>query len=93
MNITLIITAYFGTLSFITLCMYGWDKRASIKGNWRVKENTLHLFAILGGWPGAICGQKLFRHKTKKRSFRIRFFATCFINIAASIWLYQRFIL
>jgi uncharacterized membrane protein YsdA (DUF1294 family) len=31
----------------------------------------LHLLALLGGWPGAVLGQQLFRHKTKKVVFRL----------------------
>ena len=36
---------------------YGHDKSATVRDAWRVKENTLHPFALLGGWPGALAAQ------------------------------------
>ncbi len=39
----------------------------------RVPEKTLHLLALFGGWPGALMGQRVFRHKTQKFGFRIVF--------------------
>lgn len=55
--------------SLITFVCYGWDKRqAKLKGS-RISEQKLHFFAFLGGWPGAIAGQRVFRHKTQKASF------------------------
>ena len=52
-----------------TFIAYGIDKRAAIRGAWRVKENDLHLMEFLGGWIGAWLGQKFFNHKTSKKSF------------------------
>lgn len=52
-----------------TFIAYGIDKRAAIRGDWRVKENDLHLMEFLGGWIGAWLGQKFFNHKTSKKSF------------------------
>ena len=36
-------------------------------------ERTLHLLALLGGWPGAILARRRFRHKTMKVPFLIAF--------------------
>lgn len=47
------------------------DKKRAIKGEWRIRERTLFLFALLGGSAGAILGMQLFRHKTKHRHFVI----------------------
>ncbi len=52
---------------------YGVDKRAAIRGNWRVPENNLHTLEFMGGWIGAWIAQKVFRHKTKKQSFQTTF--------------------
>jgi uncharacterized membrane protein YsdA (DUF1294 family) len=46
------------------------DKRAAQRGLWRTPESTLLMFALIGGAPGAIAGQQLFRHKTRKEPFR-----------------------
>lgn len=48
----------------------------------RVPENTLHFLSLLGGWPGALAGRILFRHKTQKRRFTALFWLTVAINIA-----------
>jgi len=49
------------------------DKRKAASGEWRTPEATLHLFELLGGWPGAFLAQRLFRHKTAKVSYQIVF--------------------
>lgn len=60
-------------MSVITFLMFGIDKRnASKNPKSRIPENKLHLAALLGGWPGALAGQKFFRHKTIKPSFRLK---------------------
>jgi uncharacterized membrane protein YsdA (DUF1294 family) len=70
-------------LSVITFLLYGFDKgRARIDGR-RIPEKTLQLFALFGGWPGALCGQQYFRHKTKKASFQITFWLCVILHIAA----------
>ncbi len=51
------------------LSMY-LDKRRAIYQQWRISEATLLLWAFLGGAFGAKLAQKIFRHKTRKESFR-----------------------
>lgn len=57
-------------LTPVTFLMFGWDKWKAKRDSQRIPEKTLYLLSILGGWPGAVMGQKTFRHKTVKRSFR-----------------------
>lgn len=54
-------------------------------GQWRISERTLHGLALAGGWPGALLAQRWLRHKTIKRSFRIQFWATVALNLAAFV--------
>ncbi len=68
-------------MSQICLIAYGWDKRQAGKGGRRVSERTLYLLAFLGGWPGALLGQQLFRHKTRKVSFRIVFWIVVVLHV------------
>ena len=60
-------------VSLVTFFVYGWDKRQAVRNGQRVPEKTLHLLAILGGWPGALAAQHFFRHKNRKTSFQLVF--------------------
>lgn len=73
---------HFVFINFATIVAYGVDKRAAIRGDWRVPEMRLHALELLGGWPGAFIAQKLFRHKTKKKSFRVMFWLMLAFQIA-----------
>ncbi len=69
-------------MSPVCLIAYGWDKRQAGNGGRRVSERTLHLLAFLGGWPGALLGQRFFRHKTQKVKFRIVFWMVVLLHLA-----------
>jgi uncharacterized membrane protein YsdA (DUF1294 family) len=56
---------------------------AADKDHWRTKESTLHRFGLIGGWPGALLAQRVFRHKSRKREFQIVFWATIVLNCVA----------
>lgn len=60
-------------VSIITFFAYFEDKRRATNGDWRTPESVLHLLELCGGWPGAYLGQRWFRHKSSKLSFRIPF--------------------
>lgn len=72
-------------MSIITYFVYGRDKSAAQKGEWRTPEARLHQLALFGGWPGALVAQHLFRHKSNKRSFLYFFWFTVALNICAFI--------
>ncbi len=76
-------------IALSTLCylMYWLDKRAAGKNAQRTPESRLHLFDLLGGWPGALIAQQQFRHKTIKQPFQVVFWATVVVNIAVVGWL------
>ena len=85
MNPLLAASLYLGgvmAMSIITFAAYGWDKRRAKTDGRRIPEQTLHLLAFLGGWPGAILGQRTFRHKTQKLSFRVVFWIVTLLHIA-----------
>ncbi|WP_330148259.1 DUF1294 domain-containing protein [Shewanella oncorhynchi] len=70
------------TLSLLTFIAYAIDKSAAKRNKWRTKESTLHLLALMGGWPGALFAQNLLRHKSVKASFRNVFWLTVVANLA-----------
>jgi uncharacterized membrane protein YsdA (DUF1294 family)/cold shock CspA family protein len=75
--------------SAVAFIAYALDKSAATNNRWRTSESTLHLFAIAGGWPGALAAQRLIHHKTKKQSFQVVFWATVIANCGALAWLFS----
>lgn len=66
-----------------TFFAYWLDKHAAHKGQWRTKEDTLHLFGLAGGWPAARLAQQFLRHKTIKPSFQTTYWVTVWMHLAA----------
>ena len=73
----------YSAMSMATFIVYALDKRAAVRGGWRVAEGTLHGLSLACGWPGALLAQQLLRHKSAKQSFRRLYWLTVVINIAA----------
>ncbi len=75
-------------ISLVTLGFYVKDKHAAKTGRWRTPEITLHLLALAGGWPGALSGIWLVRHKSKKLAFKWVLGLTAVMNVGALLlWL------
>ena len=85
-NRSFLLVAVYCVASLVTYVVYAIDKRAAVKGRWRVPEAHLHLLALIGGWPGAMAAQQTLRHKSKKPSFCFVFLITVVLNCAASVW-------
>ncbi|HKN02926.1 MAG TPA: DUF1294 domain-containing protein [Buttiauxella sp.] len=83
------VVMWFLLANLLTLVVYGGDKMAARKAWRRVPESTLLAFGFVGGWPGAILGQQLFRHKTQKQPFKTWFVITVILNIAVLGALYR----
>lgn len=81
-----ILLTYIATSIWVFI-LYQFDKSAAERGLRRTPEATLHNFSLMGGWPGALFAQQLFRHKSRKESFRNRFWATVFLNVSALVYL------
>lgn len=75
--------------SFVAFVAYALDKSAAKNDQWRTKESTLHLFALAGGWPGALAAQRLLRHKSSKPSFQFVFWVTVVLNCCALAWFFS----
>jgi uncharacterized membrane protein YsdA (DUF1294 family)/cold shock CspA family protein len=74
------------TVAFVD---YALDKSAARNNRWRTPESTLHFIGLIGGWPGALAAQRLLRHKSKKASFQVDFWATVVLNCGALGWLFS----
>jgi uncharacterized membrane protein YsdA (DUF1294 family) len=77
------IVTWYIALSIVTLGAFAMDKRAAAVGRLRIPEKTLHALELLGGWPGAIAGQMLLRHKSSKLSFRVVLWLIVALHLAA----------
>jgi uncharacterized membrane protein YsdA (DUF1294 family)/cold shock CspA family protein len=75
------------TMSLVTFLVYAVDKSAAKRNARRTPENTLHMLALAGGWPGALIAQQALRHKSSKQPFRTVFWITVIVNCGALIWL------
>jgi len=79
--------AYAG-VSLLAFGCYWRDKRSAQRQQWRTPENTLHALELLGGWPGALVAQQVFRHKTRKVSYQLAFWGIVALHQAFwSDWL------
>ena len=81
------VLALYLVASLITFFAYGFDKSAALRNEWRTRESTLHVFSLIGGWPGALAAQRLLRHKSAKTSFQVTFWFTVLLNCGALGWL------
>lgn len=79
-HVPLVLVIGYGVMSALTFLLYGLDKHAAKSRLRRIPETTLHLCALLGGWPGALLAQPLFNHKRRKGSFQLGFWTVSVVN-------------
>lgn len=75
-------TVVFSPIAFVAV---GLDKRRATLRRWRLRENTLHMLELLGGWPGSLVGRRVFRHKTRDTRYRIKAGLIVALHVAAWI--------
>jgi len=80
--------SYLLAINISVFLFYGYDKLIAGSTLLRIPEKILHSIAILGGSPSALLAQKLFRHKTAKKSFLIIYWGIVIIQIAIILKLY-----
>lgn len=71
--------------SLVCAGVYWHDKRQAQAGGQRIPEKLLHLSELLGGWPGALVAQQLWRHKTRKLSYQLVFWLIVLLHQV--VWL------
>ena len=69
MDTNALLMYYLLGINAVTFALYGIDKLKSQKGWRRIPEKTLLMLAVIGGSMGALCGMRLFHHKTKHKKF------------------------
>ncbi len=78
MNFEIVILLIVNVATFV---LYGIDKYRAKVGEWRVTEQTLLLSALCFGGMGALAGMMAFRHKTRKRKFKIFVPLFCLVQV------------
>jgi uncharacterized membrane protein YsdA (DUF1294 family) len=81
-----VVHALYAGASALCFMLYAVDKGAARTGRERISESMLISLGLVGGWPGAIVAQQVFRHKTAKLTFRIRFWLSVAANVASFAW-------
>lgn len=82
MSLIVVIEAVASVVAFV---LYARDKSAAQTDQWRVSEGMLLWTGMIGGWPGALLAQQMFRHKTRKVSFQVLFWLSVVLNVGA-LW-------
>ena len=89
-RVDLFALGWFAGWSVVAFLAFGWDKRRAGRSGQRVSEFRLVLFGALGGWLGGLLGINLFRHKTAKWTFKLKY-ALAVIPFAAEVWAWWHF--
>lgn len=89
-HVPLLLAGWYAAASLAAYMAYYSDKVSAGRGWRRTPENTLHLFGLLGGWPGALVAQQQFRHKTVKQPFQLVFWLSVAGNLAGVAWVLHR---
>jgi uncharacterized membrane protein YsdA (DUF1294 family) len=76
------VVLYVLAINAMTYAAFAWDKRAAERRAWRVPERRLLMLAVFGGTPGALAGQQLLRHKTRKEPFRTSLWTIAGVQMA-----------
>ncbi|MCV2485633.1 DUF1294 domain-containing protein [Flavobacterium sp. SH_e] len=77
-----VLLLYFLFINILVFIFAGYDKSQARKNNRRISEKTLFLMALTGGSPGLLTAMLLFRHKTSKTSFIVKFAVILVIQVA-----------
>ena len=73
--------AWLLSITLITFLAYGYDKAIAGSRQVRVPEGVLLALALAGGTLGALAGMQIFHHKTRKSSFRLRFWLIAAVQV------------
>ncbi len=71
-----ILLAWVGLTTILAFLLFGYDKFLAGRPGRRVSEFNLVLLATAGGWLGGLLAMIVFRHKTAKRSFQLKYAAS-----------------
>jgi uncharacterized membrane protein YsdA (DUF1294 family) len=78
----------FLVLNIIAFVLIGYDKKLAQKKKRRISEKTLLIWAAIGGTIGSSLAMSIFRHKTAKTSYLLKFFGIVSLQLLIIISLF-----
>ena len=82
--------AVYPITGLVTYWFYAHDKKQANNENWRIPEQTLHFWELIGGWIGGFIAQNTLHHKSKKSSYQSAYWIIVAIHLAS--WTYWLFL-
>ena len=82
--------AVYPITGLVTYWFYAHDKKQANNENWRIPEQTLHFWELIGGWIGGFIAQNTLHHKSEKSSYQSVYWIIVAIHLAS--WTYWLFL-
>ena len=80
-----ILLIFFLIVNSFTFLIAGYDKYLAVKNKRRIPEKTLFALGIFGGSVGLLLAMLIFKHKTSKSSFIVKFCGILFLQLVIVI--------
>lgn len=77
-----VVISWLLAITLVTFLAYGYDKLIAGTRRTRIPESVLLALTFTGGTVGALLGRWLFRHKTSKGGFRLKFWLVVALQAA-----------
>ncbi len=84
------VAVWFAAFSVVTFLAFGYDKWRTGRSGQRVSELALVMLGAFGGWLGGLMGMMIFRHKTAKWTFKLKY-TLALIPFVAEVWAWLHF--
>lgn len=84
MKLWMILLVWYIAINIWSFSAMAYDKSKSKQntdGKGRVKENSLLIYSLIGGFIGCLIGMYKLRHKTKHASFKITFWGSMVLHL------------
>lgn len=83
-----VLLVYFFVVNSIAFILAGYDKYLAVKHKRRISENMLFSITALGGSVGLLLAMLLFRHKTSKPSFMIKYAGIILLQVVIAFFIF-----
>ncbi len=80
---------YFFAINLIGFFIIWYDKNQAKKNQYRISEKILLSIVVFGGMIGSGLSMLLFRHKTSKISYLLRFFGIIIVEMLVFYFIYR----